>query len=85
MPQKKSFDQKEFLKSRESFLRKVSVCTLTDLNPGFDGPWEDMNTFCKWHFYNASKEVFWQKKFEFHARVQKCHFGRMEKLPKWHF
>ena len=28
-------------------MRKVSVCTLTDLNPGFDGPWslnpEDAN------------------------------------------
>ena len=31
---------KKKLKSRESFLRKVSVCTLTDLNPGFDGPWD---------------------------------------------
>ena len=26
-----------------------------------------------------------KKKFEFHARVQKCHFGKIEKLPKWHF
>ena len=23
--------------------------------------------------------------FEFHAQVQKCHFGKNEKLPKWHF
>ena len=38
------------------------------------------------HFHNASKECFWPKKiFEFHARVQKCHFGKNEKLPKWHF
>ena len=22
-----------------------------------------MNIFCKWHFHNASKEVFWPKKF----------------------
>ena len=25
-----------------------------------------------------------EKFFEFHARVQKCHFGKIEKLPKWH-
>ena len=28
---------------------------------------------------------FAKKNFEFHARVQKCHFGKNEKLPKWHF
>ena len=26
-----------------------------------------------------------KKFFEFHAQVQKCHFGKIEKLPKWHF
>ena len=26
-----------------------------------------------------------KKNFEFHAQVQKCHFGKIEKLPKWHF
>ena len=26
-----------------------------------------------------------KKNFKFHARVQKCHFGKIEKLPKWHF
>ena len=26
-----------------------------------------------------------KKIFEFHAQVQKCHFGKIEKLPKWHF
>ena len=26
-----------------------------------------------------------KKKFKFHARVQKCHCGKIEKLPKWHF
>ena len=37
-------------------------------------------------FINASKVCFWsKKKFKFHARVQKCHFGKIEKLPKWHF
>ena len=33
---------KEFLRSRESFLKKVSICTLTDLNPGFGGPWNKL-------------------------------------------
>ena len=40
-----------------------------------------------WFFWYVTKKIklaviFF---FEFHARVQKCHFGRMEKLPKWHF
>ena len=26
-----------------------------------------------------------RKNFEFHAQVQKCHFGKIKKLPKWHF
>ena len=26
-----------------------------------------------------------KKIFEFHARVQKCHFGNFSFLPKWHF
>ena len=26
-----------------------------------------------------------KKNFEYHARDQKCHFGKIEKLPKWHF
>ena len=26
-----------------------------------------------------------KKIFEFHAQVQKCHFGKIEKLAKWHF
>ena len=38
------------MKSLESFLRKVSICTLSDLNTGFGRPWN-----------NASKEVFWPK------------------------
>ena len=54
---------KEFLKSRESFLFIVSVCTLTDLNPWFDRPWKKLwMFFCKWHFHNASKEVVCPKK-----------------------
>ena len=42
--------------------------------------------FCKCHFQNASKEVFRPKKnLNSIARIQKCHFARIEKLPKWHF
>ena len=33
--------------------------------------------FCKCHLHNAPKEVSWPKKFEFHAWVQKCHFGNL--------
>jgi hypothetical protein len=29
--------------------------------------------------------AFGQKKIQFHARVQKFHFGKIEKLPKWNF
>ena len=41
----RNLNWKEFLKSCESFLRKVSVCTLTDLYPGFDGPWKKLWIF----------------------------------------
>ena len=29
--------------------------------------------------------ILTKKIFEFHAQVQKCHFGKIEQLPKWHF
>ena len=38
-----------------------------------------------WQFYNASKECFWQKNFEFDACIQKCHIGNFLLLAKWHF
>ena len=46
-------------------MRKFSVCTVTDLNPRFGGPWDMLWTFLD----NASKEVLF---FEFHTRVQMC-------------
>ena len=46
---------------------------------------EHVMEFFYCHFHNASKECFWPKKFKFHAQVQKCHFGKIEKLPKRHF
>ena len=52
----------------------ILYSTLTDLNPGFDGPWLEHVTdiFCIWYLT--------KKKLEFHARIQKCHFARMEKF-----
>ena len=40
------------------------------------------------HFSKRSRIIgrFGQKHFfKFHAWVQNCHFGKIEKLPKWHF
>ena len=49
---------------RESFFRKVSVCTLTDLNPGFDGPWKKLwICFVNGTFIMPQKESFGQKLF----------------------
>ena len=77
---------KEFLKSCESFLKKSQFSTLTDLNPGFGRPWDMLGFFfVNDIFITLQKKSFGQKKFEFHARVQKWHFARIEKLPKWHF
>ena len=39
-----------------------------------------MDIFCYCHFHNASRGCFCsKKKFKFQARVQKCHFGKIEK------
>ena len=40
-----------------------------------------MNVFVNGTFIMPQKKSFGKKNFEFHAWVQKCHFGRMEKLP----
>ena len=75
---------KEFSNCCKSFLRKSSVCNLTDLNPGFGKPWDMLWLFFGFGtFIMLQKESFGQKQFP--SRVQKCHFGRIEKLPKWHF
>jgi hypothetical protein len=56
---------KEFLKCcDESFLRKSSVFTLTDLNPGFDGPWDILWIFLGYGtFILLQKKSFGQKNF----------------------
>ena len=69
--------------SRDSFFRKSPFCTFSCIKPGFGRPWDTLkkNSYC--HFHNASKECFWPKKIL--NFVQKCHFGKNKKLPKWHF
>ena len=77
---------KEFSKCCEAFLRKSSVCTLTDLNPVFGKPWDMLWLFFGFGtFIMLQKKSFGQKQFQFYARVQKCHFGNFSILPKWHF
>ena len=44
-----------------------------------------MNIFFIGIFIMLQKNTFGQKNFKFHAPVQKRHFGRIKKLPKWHF
>ena len=78
--------QKKF-NSRDGFFRKSPFCTFSCINPGFGGPWGMLWIF----FVNgilimSQKNTFGQKKkIKFHALVQKCRFGKSEKLPKWHF
>ena len=55
-------DWKECLKSCECFLRKSQFSILTDLNPGFGGPWNMLGIFFVNVVYITSKEVFWPKK-----------------------
>ena len=43
----RNLNWKEFLKSRESFLRKVSVCTLTDLWHFWTSAWNSKFLFAK--------------------------------------
>ena len=44
-----------------------------------------MNIFCKWHFHNASKEVFWQKKIWISCTGSKVPFWQFFRSAKWHF
>ena len=44
------------------------------------------NTFSLVDIQHTCKRMLLAKKiFKSHAQVQKCHFGKNEKLPKWHF
>ena len=44
-----------------------------------------MNIFLIGIFIMLQKNTFAQKKFKFHAPVQKCHFGNFSIFSKWHF
>ena len=46
---------------------------------------ENPETCYGYFFILFQKNAFGQKNFKFHAWVQKCHFAKIEKLPKWHF
>ena len=77
---------KRILKSCESFLRKSLFSTLTCLNPGFGRPWDMLDIFfVNVNFLTLKKRLLDKKNFEFHAQVQKCHFGHFSILAKWHF
>ena len=83
----RNLNWKEFLKSRESFLRKVSVCTLTDLNPGFDRPWKKLWTFfVNGTFIMPQKKSFGQRIFWISCMGSKVpfwqflHFAKMALL-----
>ena len=77
--------QKKF-KSRDGFFRKSPFCTFSCINPGFGEPWGMLWIFFLIGiFIMLQKNTFGQKKFKFHAPVQKCHFGNFSIFPKWHF
>ena len=57
-------------------MREVSVCTLTDLNPGFGGPWKKLwISFVYGTFLMPQKKSFGQKKIS----------STGSKVPFWQF
>ena len=74
---------KEFLKSRESFLKKVPICTLTDLNTGFGGPWNKLQIILvNGTFIMPQKKYFGQKKFWISCTGSKVPFWQNGKIAK---
>ena len=61
-------------------MRKVSVCTLTDLNPGFGGPWNKL-----WIFFVYGTFIMPQKKSWILCTGSKVPFWQNGKITKWHF
>ena len=58
----------------------------TDLNPWFVGPWDKVWIFfVNGTFIMPQKKSFGQIFFWISCTGTKCHFGSMEKLPKWYF
>ena len=81
MLQYHAFGQKNISVPVKAFFRKSPYCTFYCINPGFGRPWGMLWIF----FFTAifillQKNAFGQKKrFKFHARGQKCHFGKIAK------
>ena len=74
---------KEFLRSRESFLKKVPMCTLTDLNPGFGGPWNKLQIILvNGTFIMPQKKSFGQKKFWISCTGSKVPFWQNVRIAK---
>ena len=71
---------KEFSKSRESFLKKVPICTLTDLNTGFGGPWNKLQIILvNGTFIMPQKKFFGQTIFWISCTGSKVPFWQNEK------
>ena len=67
------------------FSKEVKKFETIDLNHRFGAPWDTFWTFqINDSLIMLQRNAFGKKKFEFHARVQKCHFAKSEKLPIWH-
>ena len=77
----RNLKQENLFNSCESFFTKSPFCTFACINPGFGRPWYKLWIFFLVPiFIMLQKNAFGQKKFEFHAQVQKCHFGKIEKF-----
>ena len=71
------------MKSCESFLRKVSVRTLTDLNPGFGRPWNKLQIFFVYGtFTMPRKKSFGQNIFWISCTGSKVPFWQNGKIAK---
>ena len=74
---------KEFLKSCESFLRKSQSSSLTDLNPGFGGPWDMLAIFfVNVIFIMLQIKSFGQKNFWISCTGSKVPFCQNLKIAK---
>ena len=73
----RNLKQEKSFNSRESFFRKSPFCTFSYINPGSGGPWDKLWIFFIPIFIMLQKNALAKKNFEFHAQVQKCHFGKI--------
>ena len=76
----KNLKQQKKFNSRDGFFRKSPLCTFSCINPGFGGPLDKLwISFLVVIFIMFQKNALAKNFFEFHAQVQKCHFGKIEK------